>query len=55
MWYFSKDKKCAICNQEVKWEEYELDHKQAYTKGGETDLKNAQITHKSCNASKSNN
>lgn len=53
-WDLSKDKKCAICRKKVEWTDYELDHKKPYSKGGKTELTNAQITHKSCNASKSN-
>ena len=53
LWMVSNDKKCAICGNEVKWEDYEIDHIKPYSKGGFTELKNSQITHKKCNASKS--
>jgi 5-methylcytosine-specific restriction endonuclease McrA len=52
-WNLSKDRKCAICNQEVKSEDYQLDHIVPHNKGGKTELKNSQITHKSCNSKKS--
>lgn len=50
----NSDKKCAICGKKVDWEEYELDHIKPFSKGGKTSLENSQITHKSCNAKKSN-
>ena len=53
-WALSKNKKCAICGKTVDWKDYELDHKTPHSKGGKTELKNAQITHKSCNVKKSN-
>ncbi len=53
-WELSKEKKCGVCGEEVKWEDYALDHISPHSKGGKTELKNAQITHKTCNSSKSN-
>jgi len=50
----NSDKKCNICGKKVDWEEYELDHKIPFSKGGKTSLENSQVTHKSCNAQKSN-
>ncbi len=50
----NSDKKCAICGKKVDWDEYELDHIKPFSKGGKTSLENSQITHKSCNAKKSN-
>lgn len=52
-WMLSDDKKCAICHKVVEWSDYQLDHEIAYNKGGKTELLNSQITHRSCNASKS--
>lgn len=51
-WSLAEDKKCAICHKEVVWDEYHLDHKVPHNKGGKTELRNAQITHKKCNQSK---
>jgi 5-methylcytosine-specific restriction endonuclease McrA len=53
-WDMSKDKKCALCDKKVEWIDYNLDHKVSHIKGGRTMLSNSQITHKKCNASKSN-
>lgn len=54
-WGMSPDKKCAICNNVVgSWDDYHLDHIIPHSKGGLTELRNSQITHNSCNQSKSN-
>lgn len=53
-WDLSRDKKCAVCKEKVEWKDYHLDHKISYSKGGMTTIENSQITHKSCNLSKSN-
>jgi 5-methylcytosine-specific restriction endonuclease McrA len=56
VWVKSDNKKCAICGKTISdYTDYELDHKIPHSKGGKTELKNAQITHKICNAKKSNN
>ena len=47
---------CSIglyCGKEiVSYSEYQIDHKVAWDKGGETNLSNAQLAHSSCNKSK---
>ena len=50
----SVDKKCAICGIFVEWNDFQLDHILPHSKGGKTELRNAQITHKLCNVKKSN-
>lgn len=53
MWHSSPDKKCAICGEVIEsFDDYDLDHKEAWDKGGATTLENAQITHKACNRAK---
>jgi 5-methylcytosine-specific restriction endonuclease McrA len=54
IWNLSLDKKCALCGEKIEWENYNLDHITSHSKGGKTELKNSQITHKKCNVSKSN-
>jgi hypothetical protein len=54
-WGRSADKKCAICQKVVSWDEYHLDHIIPHIKGGKTELSNSQITHKKCNLEKSSN
>ena len=53
-WFLSEDKKCAICGEVVDWDDYNLDHIIPHSKGGRTELKNSQITHKECNIKKGN-
>jgi len=53
-WNASPDKKCAICGQNVEWNEYQLDHIKPHSKGGKTELRNSRITHRTCNIKKSN-
>lgn len=51
----STDKKCAVCGKAIaNYVDYELDHKSPHSKGGKTELRNAQITYKVCNGQKSN-
>jgi 5-methylcytosine-specific restriction endonuclease McrA len=53
-WALSLDKICAICGQKIDFNDYELDHKIPFSIGGKTSIENSQITHKTCNAKKSN-
>jgi hypothetical protein len=52
VWDMSPDKRCAICNKTVEWNDYECDHKKPHTKGGQTIVANGQITHRFHNRSK---
>ncbi|UUD37020.1 DUF262 domain-containing protein [Mycoplasmopsis equigenitalium] len=46
---------CSVCGEEIiSIEEAQIDHITPYTKGGKTNLENAQILHKYCNLKKSN-
>lgn len=46
---------CSYCNNEIlSIDDAEIDHKYAYSKGGMTDIKNAQLLHILCNRYKSN-
>lgn len=55
-WHRSKDKICGICGSVISsFEEMDLDHIVPYSKGGQTTLKNARISHKGCNRSRGNN
>lgn len=52
----SKGKKiCPDCGKEFAFDELEIDHKLAWSKGGKTVLSNAQLLCKHCNAKKNNN
>ena len=51
---FDSDPTCKICSQQILMiEDAEIDHKEPYSKGGKTELTNAQLTHRYCNRSKS--
>lgn len=52
--YEASDKKCAICgNLILSIDDCEIDHIIPFAKGGKTELKNAQISHRICNREKS--
>ena len=43
--YANSEKKiCTICGKKVGWDEYELDHKNPFSRGGKTSLENSQTT-----------
>jgi hypothetical protein len=51
LWHPSATKDCAFCHNRVaRWEDLAIDHIQPYIKGGKTDLSNAALAHKKCNA-----
>lgn len=54
LWHGSKDKVCANseCRKALSWRDVRMDHIKAHTKGGKTDLANAQILCVSCNSRK---
>lgn len=53
--YKQSKAKCAICGQKIlNIEDSEVDHITPHSKGGETILSNAQITHRYCNRAKGN-
>lgn len=52
IWNSDEKRACAKCGKPMTWTDFSVDHIIAYTKGGKTDLKNAQPMHRSCNSSK---
>ncbi len=54
LWHSSKDKCCSNsqCKKILSWKDVRIDHMTAHTKGGQTDLRNAQILCASCNSRK---
>ena len=51
---WKKGYKCAYCGNEIlSIDDAEVDHKTAYSRGGKTNLKNAQLLHSFCNRVKS--
>ena len=52
---FKQSPLCAICQQTIQEiDDAEVDHIVPHSKGGATDISNAQLTHRFCNRSKSN-
>jgi hypothetical protein len=53
---FESDPTCKICGQQIRTiDDAEVDHIVPYSKGGDTNNSNAQISHRFCNRVKSNN
>jgi 5-methylcytosine-specific restriction endonuclease McrA len=54
LWHSSKDKCCSNrqCRKPLSWNDVRMDHIKAHTKGGRTNLRNAQILCASCNSKK---
>lgn len=52
---FARSQKCCKCNSVKSYNELEVDHILAWSKGGRTNLQNAQLLCKSCNTSKGAN
>lgn len=47
--------KCQMCDTILCEENFEADHKKAYSRGGATEVWNAQALCRNCNRQKSNN
>jgi len=52
LWNSDERKLCRLCKKEVTWADLSIDHVLAYTRGGKTDLANAQLAHTRCNSRK---
>lgn len=50
----SSKRKCPTCNKEYIFDQFEVDHINAWSKGGRTSLDNAQLLCKKCNGEKNN-
>lgn len=51
VWHATFQKVCGFCGKTIKrWEDMSVDHVRPHTKGGRTDLSNAQLSHRSCNS-----
>jgi hypothetical protein len=46
--YFLQEKRCAMCNNEIAWEDAEAHHVEAHTNGGPTLIQNGQIVCTKC-------
>ena len=46
--YYRDQKRCAVCKQEIRWEELEIHHVEEHQTGGQTVIENAVPVHKIC-------
>ncbi|MBV9827534.1 MAG: HNH endonuclease, partial [Alphaproteobacteria bacterium] len=46
--YFRSNKRCAVCDAPVIWNEAEIHHVIEHSEGGSTDMNNAALVHKGC-------
>jgi len=46
------ENKCAICGRKLRWDDFHADHIVAWTKGGRTSTRNAQLLCRTCNSRK---
>ena len=46
--YYGNDKKCGVCDKEIKWQDLEIHHVEEHHTGGSTDIENAAPVHKTC-------
>ncbi len=54
LWNTNDSKTCKSCRRNLGWDDFQADHINPYTKGGRTELANAAIFCRSCNAAKGN-
>ena len=52
LWNRDERPLCKLCHKPITWNDVTIDHVKAWSKGGVTSLKNAQIAHRSCNSRK---
>ena len=52
LWNSTRKPECAVCEVELRWDNFQIDHIRPHSRGGRTKLDNAQLTCASCNASK---
>lgn len=52
LWNSEEKRKCSQCGDQLNWNNFQVDHVKAHSLGGRTDLSNAALICKCCNASK---
>ena len=52
LWNTEEHKLCSRCRKSLTWKDFTVDHVKAWTRGGRTDLKNAQLMCRRCNSRK---
>jgi HNH endonuclease len=46
--YFESNKKCAVCDVTVPWDEVEIHHLEQHSHGGSTKIENGALVHRAC-------
>lgn len=46
--YFQQQKRCAVCDAEMRWAETEVHHVEQHSLGGQTTLENGAVVHRDC-------
>jgi|GEM_PF-378751 len=54
LWNSTRDKSCTLCHEPLTWNNFTIDHIDPYSKGGRTELDNAEIMCGPCNSGKGN-
>jgi hypothetical protein len=52
IWHSDENKKCGRCKGTLTWSDFTVDHVRAWSRGGRTNLRNAQPMHRRCNSRK---
>ncbi|MBI2834907.1 MAG: DUF262 domain-containing protein [Acidobacteria bacterium] len=52
LWNTDERKFCARCRKHLSWNDFTVDHVKAWTRGGRTDVRNAQLMCRRCNSKK---
>lgn len=52
LWNSEEKRPCARCHRSLRWSDFTVDHIKAWTRGGRTTLRNAQLMCRSCNSRK---
>jgi 5-methylcytosine-specific restriction endonuclease McrA len=52
LWNRDERPACRICRKPLTWNDITIDHVKAWSKGGPTNLTNAQLAHRACNSRK---
>lgn len=52
IWHNDEKRVCTRCGRPVTWADFSVDHVKAWSRGGATSLRNANLLHRRCNSSK---
>lgn len=52
IWHSSEARICSICEAELGWSDFTIDHVFPHSRGGKTSIENAQLMCRSCNSAK---